>query len=226
MTYLRRYTADDKPLWDSFVLDSKNGTFLFQRNFMEYHQDRFVDHSLLFFDAKNRLVALLPANETKNGKGEKTLISHQGLTYGGFILSAQSGVTHLLHCMKVLMQYLQENQFKHFIYKAVPSIYHRLPAQEDLYALFRYNAHISACNISCSIALQSCIQTPTERRRCRGLAKAEILGYLTCEGSLSDFWPIMQDNLMQRYQASPVHSLSEMQLLQKHSPKTFGALSQ
>lgn len=220
MIRLRRYTADDKTLWDSFVHNAKNSTFLFLRDFMEYHQERFADHSLLFFDSKEKLVALLPANETKEGT-EKILASHQGLTYGGFILSAASGGSLLLQCMEVLMGYLQQHQFQRFFYKAVPTIYHRLPAQEDLYALFRHNAYLIACNLSCSISLQAPISTQIERRRKRGFCKAESQGYHITEGALSEFWPIMEENLRNRYGATPVHTISEMQQLKERFPQNI-----
>ena len=84
MVSLRRYTASDAPQWDRFVEDSKNGTFLFLRGYMDYHSNRFTDHSLMFYDEKQRLIALLPANE-KDG----ILYSHQGLTYGGLVISTE-----------------------------------------------------------------------------------------------------------------------------------------
>ena len=62
---IHRYTSSDKPIWDAFVRASKNGTFLFERDYMDYHRDRFFDHSLMFLDDKGRLVALLPANEVE-----------------------------------------------------------------------------------------------------------------------------------------------------------------
>ena len=33
--------------WDAFVGASKNGTFLLTRPYMDYHADRFTDHSLI-----------------------------------------------------------------------------------------------------------------------------------------------------------------------------------
>jgi hypothetical protein len=38
---VERYTGAARGLWDGFVRDSRNGTFLFFRDYMEYHQDRF-----------------------------------------------------------------------------------------------------------------------------------------------------------------------------------------
>ncbi len=46
---------------------------------MDYHSDRFNDHSLVF-TRKNRLIGLLPANIK-----DEALYSHGGLTFGGII---------------------------------------------------------------------------------------------------------------------------------------------
>jgi len=36
-----KYTSDKNEEWNEFIQKSKNGTFLFYRDFIEYHQDRF-----------------------------------------------------------------------------------------------------------------------------------------------------------------------------------------
>jgi len=80
MIEIANYGSDDKPLWDGFVRRSKNGSFLFYRDYMEYHSDRFLDSSLLFFE-DDVLIAVMPANTAEN-----ILYSHRGLTYGGLYL--------------------------------------------------------------------------------------------------------------------------------------------
>lgn len=58
MFEIERYTADQKAIWNQFVLNSKNGTFLFDRNYMDYHSDRFEDYSLMIY-RKGKLYSLL-----------------------------------------------------------------------------------------------------------------------------------------------------------------------
>jgi hypothetical protein len=58
--HVEQYTADREEEWNDFVRDSKNGTFLFDRRYVEYHGDRFADFSLLVRDDRGRLIALLP----------------------------------------------------------------------------------------------------------------------------------------------------------------------
>ncbi len=62
MFEVRQYTREQVLEWDNFVQRSKQGTFLFNRSYMDYHADRFLDCSLLVY-RKVRLYALLPANK-------------------------------------------------------------------------------------------------------------------------------------------------------------------
>ena len=48
---IRRYTPSLADEWNAFVAQSKNGTVLFDRRYMDYHADRFSDCSLLFYRA-------------------------------------------------------------------------------------------------------------------------------------------------------------------------------
>ncbi len=82
-----RYDASLINEWNELVENSRNGTFLFNRSYMDYHSDRFADHSLLFYTDKSVPCALLPGNVRQN-----VYHSHQGLTYGGFILSPSATI--------------------------------------------------------------------------------------------------------------------------------------
>ena len=146
MFEIEKYTADQKAIWNKFVLNSKNGTFLFDRNYMDYHSDRFEDHSLMIY-RKGKLYSLLPAN-----KMGSVLYSHQGLTYGGLIMSDKVTVADSVEMFRVINACLKEFGFEKVIYKPIPFIYHQHPAQEDLYALFRTsNSKIIGRNISSTI---------------------------------------------------------------------------
>lgn len=215
---IKRYTIEDAQQWDRFVEDSKNGTFLFIRGYMDYHNDRFTDHSLLYYNRKNQLIALLPANEANNE--EKELFSHQGLTYGGFILSNKSRAEEVIELFDTTISYLRDKGFSRWHYKQMPTIYHRCPAQEDEYALWRNKALIESCLISSTILLTNQGQTPeTERRRKRGMCRALERGYQILDSDrLELFWPIMEKNLNQKYAVSPVHTMAEMKLLQSRFP--------
>ncbi|MGX8698026.1 MAG: GNAT family N-acetyltransferase, partial [Prevotella sp.] len=130
MFEIRRYTPADKPLWDRYVAKARNATFLFRRDYMDYHADRFQDHSLLFF-VGNHLHSVLPAHEV----GE-IFCSHRGLTYGGLLMDNDVTTADVLTLFEELNVYLRQQGFRRVLYRAIPWVYHRLPAEEDLYAMF------------------------------------------------------------------------------------------
>ena len=70
------YNHTYKKQWDDFVKKSKNGTFLFFRDFIEYHGEKFKEYSLMFF-IEDELVALMPGHIEN-----KVFYTHKGLTYG------------------------------------------------------------------------------------------------------------------------------------------------
>ena len=164
---IERYESAHKPLWDNFVRQSKNGTFLFCRDYMEYHADRFQDFSLLFFE-DDKLLALLPANLAAN-----TAVSHGGLTYGGIICGSSMKTSLMLQVFEILLARLRGEGITQLIYKAVPHIYHRFPAEEDLYALFVHGAHLFRRDISAAILLQQ--RLPLSKGRKSEIKKAAHL---------------------------------------------------
>lgn len=212
MIDIQRYTADRADEWNQFVAASKNGTFLFDRGFMDYHSDRFCDHSLLVYRGR-RLYALLPANEKDN-----TLVSHGGLTYGGLIMDSRCSAKGILESFLAINDYLRQQGFLNVVYKAVPWIYHQLPAEEDLYALTSVcHAHLTIRDISSAI-VASHRQKFTEARR-SGLRKALKAGLKVCESDDVDaFWNILNDNLTKKYAVHPVHTVDELRLLRSRFP--------
>ncbi len=198
--------------WNRFVAASKNGTFLFDRRFMDYHSDRFCDHSLMVFSDR-RLYALLPANE----KGD-TLVSHGGLTYGGLVMDSRCSAKGVLDAFAAINDYLRANGFRRVVYKAVPWIYHRLPAEEDLYALTAVcRARLTIRDISSTIVGTRRLKFTESRRS--GLRKALKSQFrLSASTAFDDFWQILNDNLRQRYAVGPVHTADELRLLQSRFP--------
>ncbi len=217
MVEIRRYTTDDKQQWDEFVALSKNATFLHYRDYMDYHSDRFNDHSLMAFNDKGKLIALLPANADGD-----TLYSHQGLTFGGWLTQVKHfNANNMLEIFDSMCAYLQTNGFHTLVYKAIPHIYHKYPAEEDLYALFRHHATIETCNIS-TVAIPASSYNKYGNSTKLNIKKAVHSG-MTIEESheFSEFWQLLTKHLKLRYNATPVHSLEEIQLLHTRFPQNI-----
>lgn len=213
MFEIRRYTPEKADEWNRFVALSKNGTFLFDRRYMDYHSDRFEDCSLMVY-RKNRLFALLPGNK----KGV-TFVSHQGLTYGGFITDGQATAEHICEAFEAVNRWLRSEGFSKVVYKPVPWIYHRLPSDEDVYALFvRCQARLIERDVSSTVFLFNKLKF-TEARR-SGIRKALRSGCTVSESDdVEAFWGILSENLRQKYAAKPVHSAAEMRLLKDRFPE-------
>lgn len=207
-----RYTSACANEWNDFVAASKNGTFLFDRNYMDYHADRFSDYSLLFY-TKGRLKAVLPAN-AKDG----VLYSHQGLTYGGLVMSEQLTIVETVTLFAELNNVLRQKGFRKVEYKCIPSIYHRLSAEEDLYAMFHVcKARLVARDYATNIFLPNSLRW--ERVRRRGIQRAKNAGLVVeCSQDYTDFWQVLSDNLMNKYGVRPVHTLDEITLLHRRFP--------
>lgn len=202
------YTIDKKELWDHFIENSKNGTFLLKRDYMDYHSNRFKDYSVMFFK-KNKLSAVLPANLK-----ESVLYSHQGLTYGGMILSQKVTTIDVICFFELLNNFLKSKNIQKLIYKTIPHIYHKKTAEEDLYAIFRTSSFkLIGRNISSTIKQTDEKIRFSELRR-RGLKKALKSGLKVMKSNdYKSFWKILTDNLEARYNKPPVHSLKEIELL-------------
>lgn len=212
---VKRYLADNRDEWNSFVAKSKQGTFLFDRNYMDYHADRFLDHSLMVY-RKGHLYALLPGNEH-----EQVFYSHQGLTYGGLLTTSKATTADIAETFKAINGYLHNQGFMTVVYKTIPWIYHELPAEEDLYALTNIcNARILVRHISSAIFLNR--HLPFNESRKSGIRKALRNGVEVREtNDLSAFWKILDENLENKYGAKPVHTLPELCLLKSRFPSNI-----
>jgi hypothetical protein len=199
--------------WNQFVVRSKNGTFLFDRRYMDYHSDRFEDCSLMVY-RKNRLFALLPGN-----RNDKTFVSHQGLTYGGFITDGLATAEHVCDSFVAVNAWLKEHHFQKVVYKPVPWIYHSLPADEDLYALFvRCQARLVERDVSSTIVFANRLKFTESRLS--GVRKAKRNALMVREShDVESFWSILTQNLQMKYGAVPVHTASEMRLLKDRFPQ-------
>ena len=124
---VRQYEQSDRESWNEFIESSKNGTFLFDRNYMDYHSNRFKDNSLMIYDSKEKLVAVLPAN-----KRENILLSHGGLTYGGLITNdSLEGVKELLQ-QWIMMDEEAKQKMSKQASAAFAKYFHIAPAAKNL----------------------------------------------------------------------------------------------
>lgn len=216
---VRRYTPSHAEEWDRFVQDSKNGTFLFNRSFMEYHRERFSDHSLLLF-IDGGLQALLPANAAGD-----VLVSHGGLTYGGFITNTKMQAGVMLDVVEATLDHARMAGFTAVHYKPIPHFYHRVPAEEDIYALFRAGARVTRVDVASAIRMAD--RLPMSKSKRHGIKAARKAGIEVRESAdWAACWEILAAALTDRHNSRPTHSLAEIKALSARFPRyirLFGA---
>ncbi|EHU6002353.1 GNAT family N-acetyltransferase [Campylobacter coli] len=211
---IKKYNLNSKDIWNNFNKDAKNGFFMFDRNYMDYHSDRFIDHSLMFYEDE-KLIALLPCNAVEN-----ILYSHQGLTFGGFIVDENMKQGRMLECFEILKEYMKENNFKKLIYKSIPYIYHKIPAQEDLYALFRNKAELFRVDCSTTIDLQNILKMSDLRKRCIKKAQKNKVE-ITSSEDFNIFLTLLNSVLQKQHGVNAVHSVEELKLLYSRFPQNI-----
>ena len=209
------YNSSLKKKWNDFVATSKNAHFMFYRDYIEYHSDRFCDQSLLIHDDRSRLLALLPANIAGD-----ILYSHQGLTFGGLILDIHTNAEEVLKIFSELRFFLVQRGFKKLVYKCLPYIYFSQPSDEDRYALFINNTVLARRDISSTIFIQS--RAPYTKGRKWAINKA-LKAEIAVEQSESweEFWEILTEMLQTTHQVLPVHSLAEIKRLVDFFPENI-----
>lgn len=213
---VKKYQSTNYSLWNEFVAAAKNATFLFHRDFMEYHSDRFQDYSLLIFDEKENLKAILPANKMGD-----TIYSHQGLTYGGLVLNQKSKLQDVLEITYSILRYLDENEVLKLHVKQLPSIYTNFPADEMEYLSFILNAKLVRRDSLSVIDLLN--NRFFSKGRLEGIKRGNEWNLICKEEScFKSFWEkILIPNLEHKHGAKPIHSLEEITFLKSKFPKNI-----
>ena len=210
---IKLYEKSKKNDWDSFLDTAKNSHFMFKRDYMEYHAKLFNDFSLMFYDEKKRLTAILPANIKEN-----KLYSHQGLSFGGLVINRKA-TTELVHvAFLALLDFLKaQDSINSFIYKRMPDFYCSYPSQEDLYALFLLKADLYRRDVSSLINLNTNFPYTKGRKWSVNKAKKNEVE-IKSDDNLSEFWGLLNQVLQFKHGVKPVHSLEEINLLRLKFP--------
>jgi hypothetical protein len=212
---VRLYTSEDYSIWNNFVSSAKNATFLFHRDFMEYHSDRFQDFSLLVFE-EDQLVSILPANKVGD-----TVFSHQGLTYGGFVFDNKIKLGEVIAITKDVMVFLHSVDITTFQLKLIPSIYTNYFSEEIEYVMFLANAKLirrdclSVIDLTKPFALSKTRKESIRRGEKNNLVIKEELKF-------DLFWnEILIPNLAKKHNSKPVHTIEEISNLQQKFPNNI-----
>ena len=205
------YNAEE---WNDFVIKNKIH-FFFLRSYMDYHKDRFEDHSLILRD-NNKIISIFPANKKDN-----KLISHGGLTFGGVYFSneANTSVFSWIENIQRLKTYAQENNFGQIIYKPLPHIYKNQISFEEESALINEGFELFSSGLSMSLMLDNEIKLSSRRKRM--IKKSKDLIFQEVEERI--LYPTLEKLLKEKYNVAPIHSLDELEYLKENHPNNISS---
>lgn len=216
MYKVQLYKPEEFSVWNDFVSQAKNATFLFHRDYMDYHKDRFDDYSVMVFNSKDKLVAIVPANRVENH-----LYSHQGLTYGGVVVKSTIKLDEYIAVLKAILFFLDKNGIHTFYLKTIPEFYCEVPSQEIDYCLHKLEAEKYRCDVLSVVDITNFeIQNRKRRREINRGFENELMVKETKD--FSGFWnQLLIPNLLEKHETQPVHSLDEINLLQSKFPNNI-----
>jgi len=211
------YKSSDAAQWDEFCATNTNSTFLHTRRYLSYHQNRYIDHSLLIY-AENKLIGLFPIGISKSI--DSVPMSHPGISYGGIIHSGKLLGELMTEAFDLSMDYLKNLGYQKFIYRPIPHIYNRFPAQDDIYTLVVRGAQLTRCDLSSTINLASRRKIEPKRISMQISTNSE---YSLQSGfdKIDKFWDLLKNNLNEKYKTSPTHSLEEIIHLKELFPENI-----
>lgn len=213
-----KYAVSDCGIWDDVVKKSKNGNFIHLRDYLDYHSHRFNEQSVIVFKQK-KPVAVFPCNQL-----DDQIVSHGGLTYGGLIYGNDLHAVNVLEIFRQLSDYYRLRGIKKILYKSIPHHFHKYPAEEDLYAIFRLGARLSRRDLASVIQLDDRIKF-SDSRKCT-IRQSTKLGVEIREGDFIVDYHNLLSRVVAKFGSEPVHSASELQLLKSRFPdsiRLFGA---
>ncbi|AUC79332.1 hypothetical protein CW736_08025 [Nonlabens sp. MB-3u-79] len=210
---VQKYLLENAAEWNAFVKQSVNGTFLLDRNFMDYHQERFEDHSLMMH-LDGQLMCCIPAH-VKDG----IFYSHRGLSYAGLIISANAA-TNIDRIVDALLEYLKGLAFAKAELQLPPVSYQSINKEiADVLEQKGFTPNRKLHNQS--VALDQEIQVSPKKSIGYRNGKFEGLRMETTNDFRSFWEEVLTPQLAERYHSKPVHSLIEIELLASRFPENI-----
>ena len=216
---VQQYQKSDYVHWNAFIGQAKNATFLFHRDFMEYHKDRFEDFSLMVYK-EQKLVAVLPANRVSG-----TVFSHQGLTYGGLVYSPKLNAGKVEAILDSLLSFFKENEVQTFYYKPIPSFYSSKGNAETDFFMLKKGSFLDRKEMN--LAINLAMPLTISKSKLKHFRKIEDLDLeLIEEQQLESFWElVLEPRLLEKHYTKPVHTLKEITGLKEKFPNNIKQFS-
>ncbi len=215
MITLRPYSKNLSKDWDLIVAQADNGYFMFSRNYMDYHAERFTDASYFIYDGE-KIIGVFPANREGGN-----WYSHQRLTFGGILLDPKyNRFKYYCEIYPLLFEKLKQLGIVQAVIKLIPHIYHQNPCEAEFYILNQHGIQQNYVELATTLDLARVIKASKGKLYSQ---KQAIKNKITIveSGDYEVFWQILNQNLSDKYDVKAVHSLAEIILLHSRFPKNI-----
>ena len=208
---IQQYHPNLKQIWNDFIDRSVNGTFLLHRDFMDYHQDRFKDHSLLIFN-EGVLICCISAHTVHD-----SIYSHRGLSYGGLILNKISA-QNIDIVLELFVEYVKGLAFAKAELQLPPLSYNTIN-NEIATSLKCFGFKQNRVLHNQYIRLDEEIKISPKKSI--GYRNGKFQDITIEKGTdFKSFWNlVLIPQLESRHASKPVHSVEEIELLHSRFPE-------
>lgn len=168
----------------------------------------------MIWNDRNELIAILPGMASHD-----IFFSHKGISFGGFAFHPKVKSAQMETIFGQTARYLKYNGLEKCWYRPQPSWYH---PTADGYFLFKAGARIADANLSYVIDMTVPLNFNSNRKR--NLKKVQPL-LINDSSKIESFYEMLTNELSEKYNAKPVHTLEELKTLMRYFPDNIKLFS-
>jgi hypothetical protein len=212
------YTPAQAATWNALIAASTNGTFLFARTFLDYHQDRFEDHSWLVWQGAT-LRAVFVAAVARTTTEPTTLLAHPGLAYGGLVTVTGVKYAETAAMLELLRVAWRAVGFRQLLVRPVPRVFCRQFSENQVFWLHQQGAVLSNRELNSVLDLTQPVRIGTWRRgNLRKARRHGVVVQLATNADYAPYWQLLTETLAEVHGRQPVHTLAEISGLRDQNP--------
>ncbi|MEM8935078.1 MAG: GNAT family N-acetyltransferase [Pseudomonadota bacterium] len=205
--------ATDRQAWTQLLQKAARRNILTRRDFLDYHGDRLEDFSLVFRDGPGGpMQGLLPG--AIHPQDPSRVTCHGGSSLGGMIFKKPASPQQTADAFQAAALVWREHGVASLSYKTTPSFFDTQPDETDI-------AIVSQCASTTAKKLWQAIDTQKPLnfssgldREARSASKKGFTAQWSVEGDALDaMYKMVRENLADRHEAEPLHSLAEVKTL-------------
>lgn len=219
---LQPYQESFATEWDAFVINqSRNGGIFQERKFLSYHpKDRFKDESLLFYSG-HHLIGVLPAACCMMADQQLAAVSHPGSTAGALVYHKEMTVREVLLMLEKAIEYYKNKGFYRLEFRLAEALFSYPTDGELLYLLWHRGFKLVTREICSCVNLENEDNWLRMGRKknpatIRSLKNKGVQVHQIEDPAIP--YSLIAQNLANRYEKKPTHSLEELSDLKSRYP--------